>query len=160
VDTHEVNNAARRRRPPPWAWPALVVLAVACFLAARNDRRGAALADVAGWSLEDVLGRLREREVAFEVMSDPPPRPGRSDPGTCGAWLTRGRRGREELARLTRFDEPEAWRGVVRVAWRASWVGEPPEEQEPYAERLLVVGPFSLFGDPDMLREVERALAE
>ena len=154
--------ARRRRGPPPWVWAALAALAVACYLVAARPGRPAkaALPDLSGWSLEDLLARLRERGVPFEALPDPAPRPGRPPPASRGAWLTRGAMPREELALLTRFDGPERWRGVVRAGWRASIVVDPPEEQERYGERLLVAGPFSFFGDPEMLREIGRALAE
>jgi hypothetical protein len=135
------------------------VLGVACYLVARPAPKPAAAPDLSGWKLADLLTRLREKGVRFEAVVDHRER----DLLTRwveGAWLTRTGKGRSELGLLTRLSPPERWRGTVRVTWHGPGFDETPEELRLYGERLAVAGPFIFFGDPEMIREVERALAE
>jgi hypothetical protein len=115
---------------------------------------------MAGWKMEDLVGRLRAKGVPFEVVIDRPPRRDLLAPWVKAAWLTRTGVGRPELGELSRLDPPQRWRGTVRVTWHVPGFEEVPEELEAYGDRLAVAGPFVFFGDPGMIREIERALAD
>ena len=106
-------------------------------------------------TLAELADLLRQSEPSLYVvpMTDHDPE--------AGLYLCERPRPRERLQQLRRLPESaDRWRGVVYCEWNRR-LGEIEEDElGRWGDYGLRIGPFVLFGDPNLLGRIRRAIPQ
>jgi hypothetical protein len=107
------------------------------------------------WSLADLTRHMASKGLRLR----PVPTAWRGRIGQ-NAFLAARERAWEELNRLPKDPaEIGRWSGVVYCE-RVTGAGTLDEEKESWGGRVLEIGPFAFFGDPDLLARIRAALPD
>jgi hypothetical protein len=143
-----------------WRRPALLILCLPALAAlflpglSRPPAPGQLKADLAGWSVADLVRHLEGRGLGLRGV--PTQKGGQI---TINAFLVRGERPWEELNGLVK-DPRQVGRWAGMVFCEPVPTDEAAEVRaEVMGDGVLRVGPFLFFGDPQLLQEIRAALA-